>query len=257
MEEVKFRMADWPQFARDFARADAEAVNCETCSGMLGECRNSSRGFRTVIVDGWPRGWPAVAMRPCPSTLRDAARRRLGERFEAAGIGERFWGSTFENYDRGFNPEAYEKARKFAAELGKSRRWLVLMGGVGTGKTVTATAVVIDFIERGGDALALRAKDAAYQLHESYQQESTEKFRKRLIRAKLLLLDDLGENEKDGEFMRSILKSRYEADGQTMLTTNLDAEGLGARYGMAVFSRLEEVADVVRMRGGDYRIRMA
>jgi DNA replication protein DnaC len=182
----------------------------------------------------------------------------MGERFEAAGIGERFWNSTFENYNQEFNPEAYAKAKAYAGELGRSRRWLVLFGDVGTGKTFTATAVVIDFIERGGEALVARAKDAAYQLHESYQQENTEAFRKRLVRTPLLLLDDLGEeNEKDKEFIASIIKSRYESDRQTIITTNLDAEGLAKKYGPAVFSRLEELAVVIHMAGEDYRRRLA
>jgi DNA replication protein DnaC len=258
MEEVKYKAEDWPQYAHDFARADAEEINCETCSGKLEECRNSQRGFRTVIIEGYPRKYPAVGIRPCKSMHIEMERRRIGARMEAAGVGERFWNRRFESFDQGADQAAYDAAWKYALEQ-SMKKWIVFLGSPGTGKTHLATAIIIWRIEHEWRPLAIRAKDAIYQLHASYQDNTTDKFLRELKGAQLLMLDDIGEenDQKDKEFITAVIKARYESDRPTILTTNLDGETLGKRYGDAVFSRLEEVAAVVNMTGEDYRRRLA
>jgi DNA replication protein DnaC len=260
----KWDREKYPTFARDFDRADAELENCGRCEGRTDICPNATKGYRTVIVEGYDH-WPNAAIRPCQEMLKVLAARKMEARLSAAGLGQKFWNRTFDRFNvSADNQAAYAAAKKYAATYRETHRWLLFYGDAGRGKTHLATAVVIDAIERGESPLVVRSKDAIYQLHESYQTNTTEQYRDELNTAPLLLLDDIGEeNDKDKEFIAAVIKSRYEAERPTIITTNLkpkrenesDPPGLIEKYGPAIFSRFEEVCDVVRMQGPDYRVK--
>ena len=60
------------------------------------------------------------------------------------------------------------------------------------------------------------------------------------VDAELLLLDDLGQDEKRNNTMMDVLDARYDACRPTLVTSGFTVEQLGERYGQALVRRIVE-----------------
>lgn len=128
-----------------------------------------------------------------------------------------------------------------AREWDASARWcLVLLGGVGSGKSVAAGWCAHQSLARGDSAMWLRASEASTaSLYGAEAQERA--LRARGVR--LLVLDDLGaemNSEAWKTWLEDVLGARYANGLRTVITTNLDAEGLKARLGQRLTDRVRE-----------------
>ncbi len=137
-----------------------------------------------------------------------------------------------------------------------AKPWLLLLGGVGNGKTTLALALhkYIDetvnyFYDKSGrknkalTTYMIKAKDL-YKLY----REDLDQFNE-LMEVDILTIDDLGVEPKEGiEFgnvttpIADLLDYRYGRRLMTIMTTNLDGPEISKHYGDRIHDRLREMA---------------
>jgi DNA replication protein DnaC len=133
--------------------------------------------------------------------------------------------------------------------------WLLLMGNVGTGKTITLRSLlstllaleIHDKILGCGDEVPGVLMNSAQEIAKYDGDRALSTFR-----AKVLLIDDFGVEpgvvKSYGNATTNVtdlLYYRYERRTPTVITTNLTLPEIGERYGERIADRLREVADVV------------
>lgn len=77
-----------------------------------------------------------------------------------------------------------------------------------------------------------------------------------LVTVRFLWLDDLGfekRTDRSREWLSSLLDRRFRSERQTIVTTNLDLEGLSSTIDDRVTSRMIEAGVAVELNGGDFR----
>lgn len=148
---------------------------------------------------------------------------------------------------------ALEAARRFESAPRDMIRTLLLAGPRGCGKSVAATHVLWHWgrnyqwnsAPSGGkqwrpaiwcDASEVTGQTDYGRVDPSWLQE--------LERAKVLVLDDLGEDGTQPGLaaLTSVLKARHEARRATVITSNLALPALALRYGASWYERLKVAA---------------
>ncbi len=158
------------------------------------------------------------------------------------------------------NTELGEKEKEIFREVVNNGKSLLLIGGVGTGKTHFAALVynyskykrkvwieMNDYILELYKRENLRTTDAAEYLQSWWDMA---------MYCDFLVIDDLGveENtEKAKSIVSRILLTRYNYQKQAIITTNLNGEQLKYRYSERLISRIYEDYMVVVMNGKDRR----
>ena len=148
-------------------------------------------------------------------------------------------------------------------ELGNDviKRFLILCGSVGTGKTTLMRS-----IQRFcGEVLA--PSDAGFQIGsysavdvcEMYKHKFEDFEDVKIIR-QILFLDDVGEEPGEvnsyGNYatpIRDLLMYCYETDKPVVMTTNLTPQAIAKRYGERLADRFKETAKVIVINGQSYR----
>lgn len=185
----------------------------------------------------------------------DAARERveasIPDRLRLLGVPE----LAIQTIAKGEDTPALRAARKWHEQ--KERPFLVLLGGVGTGKTVAAVWAMSRHLAAGRDtpqagggkaipqAVFLRASKFARL--SQYDKRDEEWLENELHRSRLLVIDDMG-----AEFLAApamtmldeLLDERYSNARRTILTSNLSGELFRERYGARLWDRFAQVAVV-------------
>lgn len=222
-------------------------------------------------------GWLRVAC-ACERALRDAEKwgpvGRPSEDVLKASITYTWLGTdvgglerkSFVDFSPAYQPKAYETAKDYATKLIEAHKYdeqfsrnMLLIGGVGTGKTHLAAAVANEarahtipclFAMVGGYFDALYAADFDRK-RDLIERAST---------TPLLVLDDLDKLyikvESEGAYQKTelfkILNSRYTRHLPTIITTN-EQKNLEHWLSGATLDRLFERCDVLQMNGKSYR----
>ena len=166
---------------------------------------------------------------------------------------------TFANSD---SPDSkYSKIAKRYVEnfenMCADGKGLLLLGGVGTGKTFLASCIVNALIDHGVPCLMTNFARLTNTLSGMY--EGKQEYIDSLSSFPLVVIDDLGaerDTEYVGEIVHNIIDSRYREGLPLIVTTNLTGRELESPADIRkkrIYSRLFEMCIPVKFEGVDRR----
>lgn len=182
--------------------------------------------------------------------------------YETSGLGSLIGKQTFDNYSLEYfhgedfvrMKQNYEIVRDYAENFSKNGDSLLFMGGTGLGKTHLSSALAKTVIDGGYDVLYTSALNMISDFEKA--KFKGEGDTSRYLDAELLIIDDLG-TEGSGAFTESfiynVIDTRICKGMPTVVSTNLTAHELSARYGERIFSRLLGVYKPLVFCGNDIR----
>ena len=190
---------------------------------------------------------------------------------QSSGMGKLIDKQSFDNFDLEWyksNQEHYERmkrnvriAKAYAENFARHSDNLLLIGSTGTGKTHISTAIAKAVISQGFDVLY----DSAQNIISDYETDrfksgygQTEQISDKYTVCDLLIIDDLGTefiNQFSISVLYNLINTRLNKGLSTIISTNLSASELGAKYEGRIYSRMIG-ADytVLRFEGNDHRI---
>lgn len=180
-------------------------------------------------------------------------------RWEKSNVGKKFRNCTFDTYDSMGHEAQVKACMEYAKAFEENDgQGLMLYGTVGTGKTHLAASIGNYIVyELGYDVYFMPFTEFLNTLKLYMNDKSrAEEFMKRLYKADLLIMDDLGKEkytEWSAEQLFSLLDRRYRECLPVIVTTNFTPKELDGRVDSAVMSRLAGSCKFIRMNGDDYR----
>lgn len=176
-----------------------------------------------------------------------------------AGVGSRYFDSSFENYraDREEAVLALEQLRSYVARFHPRRSPnLVMWGETGYGKTHLACAVARELILKGFTVtyLPVLTMFTQYQDITSYSSkndESRESFFSRMRSPDLLILDEFGitsMTEKEKIVFHRVIDERYNRSAPICLVGNTDVYSFKEIIGERAERRVLDNADIVEFK---------
>jgi DNA replication protein DnaC len=243
---------------------------CPLCAGS---------GWKTVP------GAPEHGVTRCDCQLRARgsaliAAARIPKRYEHCELSN--FTTDFPGLDRSVS-FAHISASRFVQEFDpREGKGLLLVGGIGTGKTHLAVGILKELITaRSCACLFCDYRDLLKQIQNCYNDsvQATElQVLRPVFEAEVLALDELGAvkpSEWVWDTVSLILNTRYNDNRTTIITTNFPdepaaatasefsprtaafsatrRETLGDRIGERMRSRLHEMCRIVKMEGPDFR----
>ncbi len=220
-------------------------------------------GWKTIKENGVSR------VIRCDCWIEKAARSRLSR----ANIPTRYQQCTLANFEA-YNDSlkrAVDYARKVVSEFPSRSterdRGLLLIGLPGVGKTHLAVAMLKQCIYNGGTGMFCTMGDLMALLRSTYsgQESATESSVLRdVTQADIVVFDELGREratEWRDEMLHLIINSRYSNRRSSIFTTNYDVgdiddlDSLQVRVGIRLYSRLQEMCELMHLDAADYRER--
>ena len=167
----------------------------------------------------------------------------------------------YEGEDRAVMRQNVAAARMFIEDFDTSPQNLLLMGGVGTGKTFLSNCIAKELIESRHSVVYL----TAFRLFEllsrsafSGRREGAADTDPYIFDCDLLIIDDLG-TELSNSFTVSqfflCINERMLRRKSTLISTNLDMEGLRRIYTERTFSRIISSYTIRKLPGKDIRLK--
>jgi DNA replication protein DnaC len=191
----------------------------------------------------------------------------LSRRHDRANIPKRYQHCTFSNF-RAYNESLRNSVTQCQQVIERFPfdRGMLMIGLPGVGKTHLAVATLKAWIDQGGTGLFHTTMDLMSTLRGTYsgfERTSEAAILDAVNTVDMLVLDELGReraSEWRDEILHLIVNARYSNRKATIFTTNFDLNddpinGLQARVGFRVYSRLHEMCEFVHVDGADYRER--
>lgn len=182
-----------------------------------------------------------------------------------AGIPLRFQSRTFDNYVAHCDgaKKAHAMAKEYAGNFANYRAnggGLVMVGGVGTGKTHLAIAIAHEAIKQGYSPFFISIFGAIRHVKETWSKGSETSELQAIadfVEPDLLILDEVGvQFGSDAEklILFEIFNRRYEEMKPTIVLSNESVDGLREFLGERVVDRMRENAPpVIRCNWESYR----
>ena len=150
----------------------------------------------------------------------------------------------------------WDVAKRFAENFPNDGKGVMFLGGVGRGKTHLAGAIAKYVIENHHVPVMFKSYATLLDdIRRNYDEDKKEI--ERVCNIPLLVIDDLGQEKQTewkAETTFKIINSRYETLSPVVITSNCTVMELRDNVGEAVFSRLFEMCDRVKMSGNDFRM---
>lgn len=176
---------------------------------------------------------------------------------------------SVEKYDSDISPRENiriigKKAKKFIKDFDDpNEKNLLFCGGTGLGKTFLSNCIVSELLSQGKTVLYQTAPVMLDNLiTELFDKTSTKTFSQDLLTADLLVIDDLGtetmNSMKFTELYKIINTRLLNQNGKitkTIISTNLDLQGLFNTYDERIVSRFVGNYNVYRFFGDDIRFK--
>ena len=192
-----------------------------------------------------------------------AARKQnaLKTRIKQAGFPEI---TTLENFDWAFNPEIDEKKIRALSELSfvEKNQIALFLGKPGTGKSHCALAIGVLAATRGYRVFWTSSKKLSAQITLATRKGMLDQFYKRVLSAKLWIIDDWGVITMNREVSEEIfdLLDRRKHSSAMILTSNRAVEEWGEVFPEPVLAnctidRMFENAEIAVFKGDSYRLK--
>jgi DNA replication protein DnaC len=141
---------------------------------------------------------------------------------------------------------------------------VLLMGAVGTGKTHMAIALGVEACRQGLEVQFYRAADLVAILQEKFADGLLSRFRNKLRKLDLLILDEVGYvpfNQTGAELLFNVIADCYERQS-IVVTTNLEFGQWASVFGdnkltAALVDRLVHHANILTFTGESFRLKEA
>ena len=146
----------------------------------------------------------------------------------------------------------------------KDKENLLMLGAVGAGKTHLSIAIGVEACRQEYSVRFFRVADLIATLQQKYTEGTLVRFRRELLKADLLILDELGYvpfHQTGSELLFNVVADCYE--GQSVIvTSNLDFGQWNTIFGdtkltAAMVDRLIHHAHILTFTGESYRLRNA
>lgn len=141
---------------------------------------------------------------------------------------------------------------------------VIFLGEPGLGKTHLSVALSVEACKKGYRVLFFTATGLINEMNEAKEKFSLISLEKKLLRAQLVLVDELGfvPFDKTGaQFLFEFFSSRYE-QGSLIITSNLDFSHWtevfhDERLTGALLDRVTHHAHIIQIKGESYRLRQS
>ena len=177
--------------------------------------------------------------------IDNAKRRRESARVNA-GISKRNLYKTFDDYI--CTSEGQTKAKndcmRYVNEFPTDKS-LIMVGGVGTGKTLLASAMLDNLVDKNHCKM-IKVIDMVRELKATWSRdniETEELLIKKYCKLDLLILDEVGSqfgSDTEKLFIFDVIDGRYQEMLPTILISNLDIDGVKEVVGERCVDRLRE-----------------
>lgn len=197
----------------------------------------------------------------------------ITKNIKSSGIGRLIEKQSFDNFDLEWyrsDEQSYarmkknvETAKAFAIGFASHNDNLLLIGTTGTGKTHISTSIAREVIHQGYDVLYDSIQNILTvfendRFHSSYGQREPEG--DKFFECDLLIIDDLGTefvNQFSISTLYNIINTRGNKGLSTIISTNLSASDLRAKYDGRIISRIiGSEYKVLYFTGKDHRVGM-
>lgn len=210
-----------------------DGVECPVCK---------NKGWKRVIIRP-EHGFPESAMCKCPNCWE---KRQKVRNAKDAGLGDDY-GLKFSQYQVRYDwqKSAKEAAESYAVHLGhaESPKWLVLVGQVGSGKTMLASCAANALLRRGYKVKMKSWPEVVrYTSADYYKEKET---LKEYQEAPVLYLDDLFKGSpttREISLAYEIINYRYAHGMPTIITSEKSPEEM-ARIDEAIWSRIIQMTN--------------